>query len=450
MPRSSLVEHFLLPISLVMRGRGVVLDYISEFREHATWEPGTLEEYAALKRENLLRRIMKEVPFYRKLSASLPSVSEMARDHEAWSKLPVVDKETIGKDRSAFTSSTVSKPVWIATSGTSGAKFEFLKDKESTKYAEAAKLVSNEMMGMSLCPRTLLLWGSPRGVAALTGRALAMLRLRLLNTRVTLTYRMDEDLASVILEEIERFRPELLISYPNVLHDLVKRDKRGVLSSDAVGRFMSSGEWLRPDVKYAIESTTGKMVLDRYGSMEYGIIAQECAEGRGLHVMTDQVHLEVVRPDMSPCSLGEEGEFLLTVLNRWTMPFLRYRIGDRGEMSGHKCSCGRQYPLLGSIRGRTMDLIRCSDGTTVSGFFWTHIAKEVKGIERFRIIQPEDGVVEIEVILEEGAPENAVPDLREEVSRRLGDRLEVRVRVVKCMPTTTSGKLKFVERRTGS
>ena len=450
MPRSSLVEHFLLPISLVMRGRGVVLDYISEFREHAAWEPGTLEEYAALKRENLLRRIMDEVPFYRKLSASLPSVSEMARDHEAWSKLPVVDKEIIGKDRSAFTSSTVRNPIWTSTSGSSGVKFEFLVDNESTKYAEAAKLVSNEMMGMSLCPRTLLLWGSPRDMAALTGRALASLRLRLLNTRVILAYSMNDDRAAVILEEIERFRPELLISYPNVLHDLVKRDKRGVLSSDAVGRFVSAGEWLRPDVKYAIESTTGKIVLDRYGSREYGIIAQECAEGRGLHVMTDQVHLEVVRPDMSPCSLGEEGEFLLTVLNRWTMPFLRYRIGDRGEMSGHMCSCGSPYPLLGSLRGRTMDLVHCSDGTTISGFFWTHIAREVQGIERFRIIQPEDGVVEIEVILEEGAPENAISDFQEEIARKLNGKLVVEVRAVECMPTTTSGKLKFIERRAGS
>ena len=97
-----------------------------------------------------------------------------------------------------------------------------------------------------------------------------------------------------------------------------------------------------------------------------------------------------------------------------------------------------------------MDLIRCSDGTTVSGFFWTHIAREVQGIERFRIVQPEDGVVEIEVILEEGAPGNAISDFQEEIARKLNGKLTVEVRAVECMPTTTSGKLKFVERRAGS
>ena len=59
--------------------------------------------------------------------------------------------------------------------------------------------------------------------------------------------------------------------------------------------------------------------------------------------------------------IGETGEVLLTPLDQWAMPLLRYQVGDVGSASDGDCPCGRGLPLMQAIQGRVQDLIVTRD-----------------------------------------------------------------------------------------
>jgi phenylacetate-CoA ligase len=52
-----------------------------------------------------------------------------------------------------------------------------------------------------------------------------------------------------------------------------------------------------------------------------------------------------------------EGELVATNLGRWGMPLVRYRTGDRVQVSREPCSCGSPFmKLVGGIQGRVDDM----------------------------------------------------------------------------------------------
>lgn len=95
-------------------------------------------------------------------------------------------------------------------------------------------------------------------------------------------------------------------------------------------------------------------VLDHYGLTEtaYGG-AVECLAHDGFHVRELDVLVEIV--DISGSQVmapGEEGEVVITTLQRQAMPLVRYRTGDAACLLPAPCACGSPLRRLGPVRGR--------------------------------------------------------------------------------------------------
>jgi phenylacetate-CoA ligase len=89
-------------------------------------------------------------------------------------------------------------------------------------------------------------------------------------------------------------------------------------------------------------------------------VAFECEQKSGMHIWEDSYLLEIVNPDTGEVlAPGEEGELVVTTLNREAMPILRYRTGDLARIfdDGEKCSCGRTHVRISRIKGRCDDML---------------------------------------------------------------------------------------------
>jgi len=89
-------------------------------------------------------------------------------------------------------------------------------------------------------------------------------------------------------------------------------------------------------------------------------VAFQCEEKNGMHLWEDSYLLEVVNPTTGEkLSPGEEGELVITTLNREAMPILRYRTGDLARVidDGEKCPCGRTHVRISRIKGRCDDML---------------------------------------------------------------------------------------------
>ena len=80
--------------------------------------------------------------------------------------------------------------------------------------------------------------------------------------------------------------------------------------------------------------------------------------------------------DREAAKQGEVGEIVITDLNNYCMPLIRYRIGDLAKSLGTKdCDCGRGLPLIGDIQGRVQSIIIGANGKYLPGTYFSHLFK---------------------------------------------------------------------------
>jgi phenylacetate-CoA ligase len=121
------------------------------------------------------------------------------------------------------------------------------------------------------------------------------------------------------------------------------------LAASAVRAVICAGEpgASVPATRELIGQSFGAGVYDHAGMTELGPTAFGCSVGGGPHLVAPEFVFEV----------SAEGELIATNLGRWGSPLVRYRTGDRVELSAEPCVCGSPYPkLAGGILGRVDDM----------------------------------------------------------------------------------------------
>ena len=131
------------------------------------------------------------------------------------------------------------------------------------------------------------------------------------------------------------------------------------------------------------------MARQGFGTADLGLVAYECAEARGMHLVEEAI-TQVCDPTTGePLPHGQIGELVATVNNR-TYPMIRFGTGDLTVISDEPCPCGRTSARMLGWRGRADEV------TKVRGMFihprqGDEIVARVKGVERFQIVVGREG-----------------------------------------------------------
>jgi phenylacetate-CoA ligase len=216
-------------------------------------------------------------------------------------------------------------------------------------------------------------------------------------------------------EQILRTRPRIVNAYPSVLYLLAKTLGRENGRRLKLKFLMSNSELLTAHAREYMEDVFGCKVYDDYSCLEFSAIAFECRMQR-LHIAADNVIVEVLdgRGDRLPP--GEPGRIVVTSLNNYSMPYIRYEIGDVGVLSGEECPCGRHFPVLEAIVGRCDDFLVMPSGRLIDPQTVVFQIETIPEVREFRIIQQEDGSLTVRII-----PEGMVrfQRIREEIDVKL-------------------------------
>lgn len=109
-----------------------------------------------------------------------------------------------------------------------------------------------------------------------------------------------------------------------------------------------------------IEDFYGFKAYNSYGLSEMNGpgVAFECPEQNGMHIWEDNFFVEIINPvTLEPVPEDEEGEMVLTTLQREGMPILRYRTKDLTRILKDSCPCGRTHRRIERIKGRSDDMM---------------------------------------------------------------------------------------------
>ena len=138
-------------------------------------------------------------------------------------------------------------------------------------------------------------------------------------------------------------------------------NKRGLRDKIKLRKgIIGSERWSDAKRNY-IARELGIELYDIYGLTEiYGPgIGINCPDQTGMHIFDDYLYTEIINPETGEVLPdGEEGEIVITTLVKEGAPLIRFRTHDLSRIIPGSCTCGRTYPRLDTIKGRSDDMFK--------------------------------------------------------------------------------------------
>ncbi len=426
-----------------------------EMLSRSQWlSPQNMRDFQDEKLRRLVRHAYRNVPYYRARMQERGLTPEDIRTQADLPKLPFLTKADLRKHLYFDIMSEnhdKSEVLRIATSGSTGEPFVCFVDRAQLEARWAATLRAQEWTGYRFGDSAVRLWHQTLGMTPSQIRK-ERLDAWFCNRTFVPVFSLTEKNLENMVGIIERANPILIDGYAEALDLLAGfiRSRNGSIGASAAGGkllarpkgVISSAQTLPLASRKTIESAFGCKVFDKYGSREMSGIAYECDAHDGHHVVSESLIVEILK-DGRPAKPGEVGEVIITDLNNYCMPFLRYRIGDLAEaMADTLCACGRGAPKIGAVEGRVQSIVIGSDGQYLPGSFFSHYLKEFDyAIRRFQVIQEERGRIRFRIVKGGRYSEELLAEVLTTFKDHLGSDMQIDVEHVDDVEMVRTGKV---------
>lgn len=187
------------------------------------------------------------------------------------------------------------------------------------------------------------------------------------------------------LDWLLSYQPAYLKCSPHMAAELAERALARGLSLP-LRHIISQWERISPYHRDVVLRAFGAHIVDRYSCEETGWLALECGSHHALHECSASTMIDIVDESGQPCPVGTPGRVLVTSLQSFVMPILRYELGDIAEW-GPACQCGMAMPVIGKLWGRVRHMIVRPDGKRIPMPFLGDDLGRINAIKAFRITQ---------------------------------------------------------------
>ncbi|MBN1502107.1 phenylacetate--CoA ligase family protein [Candidatus Woesearchaeota archaeon] len=396
-----------------------------------------IEQLEKIQLENL-KKIVKHaydhVPFYKRLYDNHDVKPEDIKALSDIQKLPVITKEDIRKrPLENVTAENISKNRWIEhhTSGSTNMPFLVISDKESDSTEHAAWLRELDIIGYRLGDKILKIRNQ-------YGRRQKVMS-RIFGRETFIPCSELETDTRNAMKKIIDLKPDIIETFSNTALDmaryLIHHDKKLQIKGMLV-----IGSPLCEEDKLIIRDTITPRVLKTYGASEVMRVAYQCDMEQGYHVDITRFVVEIIRK-RKPAKEGQEGEIVITNLENYVMPFIRYRIKDSAVFTNKKCKCKRTFPLIQEIRGRLIEHTTTSSGKRIwLGLFNAILSPEVESIYRFQIVKGTGAKVIVKIQPTEKMTEDKLREIKNKIDKAFKKQLVYKIRLVEDIKPASSGK----------
>ncbi|HKY41662.1 MAG TPA: hypothetical protein VJM50_01100 [Pyrinomonadaceae bacterium] len=415
----------------------------------------------------LLKHAAENVPFYRNFYQQHGLKPDALRTIKDLQALPVFTKSDYRKlepETLCATNVPASRRIDRKTSGSTGEPFQFSLDRRAEPVIFASHLFYDSWHGLQPGDRYIRIVAPAAAEAPLASDASTGVRFRrVITSRLKNIYEswtqekislweVNSAGAESIWRRIEAFQPRFVMGYTSTLaaiaDELLHLNLR---LSQPVRGVITMAETLTPNRRKLIEEYFGAPIINRYGLREFGSwSAQSCPESPDrFHLNTELVVCEILRADGSPSAAGETGRVVLTDLHNFARPFIRYDTGDMATAVSENCSCGRGFPLLGPIEGRSLECLRTPSGKELSpailGHFLFVYNNHLESVRHYQLIQESANEARLLVVPSNNWDEHRREQIRIDLERLLDNEMIVSVEAVTEIPTEKSGKRPIIK-----
>lgn len=422
---------------------------LKEFQEFNSIKSG--DDLARFREKALKKLILhsyNNAPYYRKVMGEIGLTDGNTVDLSKYNDLPILTKELIKKEEENLISKDYHERKWLYnySGGSTGKPIRVIQDYSYTKHSIASNYYYYKNMLNIDEPyvKKILLWGSPSDFSKSGG-----LKSKILDwftNKVLLnSYRMTPEDMDEYIKTINSYQPELIRGYSGSLYELAKHAKNRNIDIYSPPVLVGSAESLNTQMRNLIEEVFRTKIHDFYGSREINNLAGECKEGM-MHILPANI-IEIVDENNNPVSPGQTGKVIVTNLFNYSMPLIRYQIGDMATLGPLECECGNPLPTLEKIDGRLFESFVLDDGTIISGEFFVQLIGVYcnKGfIDQFQVIQRDYNNLKV-LVVSESLSKGEIDDINEKIRIFMGQDCEIEWEFVREIPPTTTGKFLYTK-----
>lgn len=414
---------------------------------------GTLKEFNKLRKtqwfssqelkrlqEKKLRAIVshayRNVEFYHRSFRSLGIYPDDIKSVEDLQRLPIVTKSDIQKNFDDFIAKDIKKKECktAKTSGSMGMPLTVLYDKKARAFNAAVMLRPFFENGLRFYHKFLQItdpWSFQRNRSWY--EYFGIFRWRGVSIQESIKNQIGA---------IKEFKPDFIYSSPSNMTLILETLSDKEIENINPRVIFTSYELLSERNRKLIKDSFNADVIDLYGSTEFYRMAWECDRHEGHHIDAEGVVIEFVR-DRGVLN-SENGDIIVTGLNNYAMPLIRYRIGDVGAPIEEQCSCGRGLPLMKEMVGRSDDFLVLPSGRRVSPRS-INVIEYIHGIKEYRIVQEKRDRIVVYVVKGKGFSQQTLNQIKKQIRKGCqGEDVGIEIEIMGEIPRDKSGKLRTV------
>lgn len=426
--------RFFWPGGLETRG------YLREL-ERLQWLPAEEMEAWQLDRiQRLVNFAYEHVPYYRKLYQNLDINPRDIKSLNDFRSLPFLTREHVKSHLDSLVSSKFrdkAKPE--STGGSTGEPMQFFLEKSFWWWNAACEFRCRGWYGVQEGDKMAWVWGAQREIRDSDLRA--RLKARIMRYRYLNAFGLTEAKMQTFTEMLIRWRPVIVRAYTSALCLFAKYIKEHGVACIRPKLIETTAEKVTQPERELLEEVFQCKVADCYSARELATIAYQCNVG-GLHVCETRF-VEIIANERA-AKPGQLGEVVVTSLNQFATPLIRYKIGDVGVYDTARCSCGRSLQVLRKLAGRTHDWLVTADGTFVHGEFFAYAFRDKPEIVRYQVYQPDKAHLQIRLVCKQKVDSAWLEKVHAELSDRFGTGIEISIQIVDEIKLTPAGKHRFI------
>jgi pyruvate formate lyase activating enzyme len=427
-----------------------VLDFLKELELSQWYDPEQIQALQLKKLKELLKFCQMDVPYYQEIFNSVNFNPEDINDINDIQLLPFLEKQDFIKNAARIKATGKNSQLFRArearTSGSTGIPLLFLKDYHWEAYNTAARIRTFRWWDLDYGLKEAVFWG--RGFTKPDLR-LQMKDWIFRNKIFLSTVNLTNEIMFEHYKRLVRFNPDFIYSNPSALYiftQFIVENKLDIsrLQTRAI---ISATETLHDYQRQFMQSIFKCPVVNEYGAAEVGIIACECAN-HNMHLTADNLIVEIIK-NGKPAAPNEFGEIVVTNLNNYIMPFIRYKVGDVGRLIPGQCSCGVKLPLLDLSIGRDCDTIVLEDRELPGAVFFSCLGKELMQftdgeLDAYKIFQKDLNCFKFQYVLRDNLVQKKIEHETTRIVREiLGPQIQLEFEYVDYIPRENSGKLRY-------
>jgi phenylacetate-CoA ligase len=404
--------------------------------------------FAQLNEQQLLKNQEEKLQkILRHASETVPAYQNQVKKNginakELLQQFPLLTKKALQGNEEQYLSSLYSKKslVKLESSGSSGVKTTVYLTKKEHSILRAILITWWEWTGYYLGKPILQTGITPnRGL-------IKSLKDRFTNTIYCDAFGIDEKQALEALHRIKKFKNPHLGGFASSLYVLAEYvEKNGLdIHFDAA---ISWGDKMFDHYRAKIEKVFHTKVYENYGCNE-GLMIGQKVDLDYFYMYTPNVFLELLDDDNRPVPDGEIGRVVVTKLDGFAMPLIRYDTGDlaiRLPREEYPEQRKFQFPLLKKVIGRNTDIVKTPDGKNLIVHTFTGIFEFYDEIRQFRVVQSELESIEIEYIPSDSFSKKVLIELEKDIRDKTKSSIRIDWKEVAEIPTTNSGKPQLIK-----